>query len=325
MAKGKAMEATATAMVDSGLAGVLGIPEGWELYLAYGADMDPDWMAGVCPSARVVSETFTSGLGRCVDAEGFVTICQENAFLEGTVWVVNPDEAKAMDDLVGVSSGSKRRKLFEVPISFKQKGKRVRESVDVTAFAYVSNKTPYSLGPGNAEHFAELRRIALKKGGSLASLDRITDICRVSRVEVEPMSSVDDYLDYVCRSCFRPLGKCACSPSWTRSLVHIDRGIQEVVATLNLKGYQTDYCCEGHSPDYSTYLSFRRHYGIAESLPVPEGFKYVKGRACLYAIRPKKASEEELEQVKAERLASLLEWSQGLPCRCDPISTRWTR
>lgn len=131
----------------------------------------------------------------------------------------------------------------------------------------------------------------------------------------EPTSTVpvDEYLDYVCQFCFLPLGKCECEVSWHRRLVHIDRGIQEVIATLNRKGYVTEYCCEGHAPNYSTYLTFRNDYGIGEKLPTPEGFKYVKRGYQLEAIRPKKATEEVLAKIKAERIASLLAWAEELP------------
>lgn len=323
MAKNKKMTTPATATIDSELATSLGIPEGWELYLAYGVDMDPEWMAGICPEARILSEVFMSGLGVCVDAEGLATIRQENSHIHGTVWALSVEGSAAMDDLAGVSAGARRRELVKVPVSFKQEGKRGRKTVTALAFAYVSNKAPYSYGPGNPEHFAEIRQVALKKGVSHSPLDRITSICVASGVEVEPMTASVEYLDYVCASCFLPLGKCACSTGWGRQLLHVDRGIQEAVATLNRKGYKTDYSCEGHSPNYTTYLMFRENYGMGDVLPAPEGFKYVKSRCSLDAIRPKKASEEELAKRKAELLANLTEWAEALPYRPEKLPARW--
>ena len=124
----------------------------------------------------------------------------------------------------------------------------------------------------------------------------------------------ETYMNDVCPYCFNTVNKCTCELYPPYSLIFIDRGIQEQIRILNNKGYATRGCCEGHYKGHciSTYIAFPMDYGFDESIKIPEGFKYHKNRRMIYYDYSQKLSEEAMEELKNEKLNTLLMWCNDL-------------
>lgn len=70
-------------------------------------------------------------------------------------------------------------------------------------------------------------------------------------------------------------------------------------------------CCEGHMKDcVGIYISFVDNYFVDTG--VPEGFKYDKKRKIV-SYYSKKLTKEKAEEIKTEKLNTLLEWCKSLP------------
>lgn len=60
-----------------------------------------------------------------------------------------------------------------------------------------------------------------------------------------------------------------------RYAVEIDRRVLYAVQNLNIKGYITEYCCEGHSKYNTGYITFSESmYAMLENLDSPEGWYF---------------------------------------------------
>lgn len=58
----------------------------------------------------------------------------------------------------------------------------------------------------------------------------------------------------VCPKCWRILGECSCKNS-KRNAIQIDEGMYPIISDLNIKGYTTSFCCEGHwTEKYNCYM-----------------------------------------------------------------------
>lgn len=124
----------------------------------------------------------------------------------------------------------------------------------------------------------------------------------------------DAYMNYVCPYCWNTLNKCTCKLFPPYHLIFIDRNIQEHVRLLNEKGYKTIGCCEGHREIcINTYISFADDY--FKETGTPEGFKYDKKRRLITYTYSMKLTEEEMEEIKMEKLETLLKWCKSLPNR----------
>ena len=122
------------------------------------------------------------------------------------------------------------------------------------------------------------------------------------------------YLNYVCPNCWNTLDNCTCKLFPPYHLIFIDRNIQEHIRLLNEKGYRTTACCEGHRVRcLNTYISFPEDY--FKEISTPEGFEYDGKRRMITYTYSMNLSEEKMENLKAEKLAVLLEWINGLPNR----------
>ena len=122
------------------------------------------------------------------------------------------------------------------------------------------------------------------------------------------------YMNYVCPYCWYTLNKCVCDLFPPYHLIFIDRNIQEHIRILNTKGYHTTGCCEGHREVcINTYIAFANDY--FKGLDKPEGFKYDKKRRIISYTYSQRLTEEKMEELKAEKLAILLEWVKALPNR----------
>ena len=126
--------------------------------------------------------------------------------------------------------------------------------------------------------------------------------------------NTDVYINYVCPYCMNTLDNCTCSLFPPYHLIFIDRNIQEHIRVLNEKGYRTTACCEGHMDVcINTYVSFADNY--FKSTGTPDGFKYDKKRRMVTYTYSTKLKEEEMEELKKEKLKILLEWCKSLPDR----------
>lgn len=124
----------------------------------------------------------------------------------------------------------------------------------------------------------------------------------------------DAYMNYVCPYCWNSLNKCSCDLFPPYHLILIDRNIQEHVRVLNEKGYRTMACCEAHKDIcVNTYIAFANNY--FDDVNAPDGFKYDKKRKSVSYTYSTRLTEEEMEELKKEKLAILLEWCKSLPNR----------
>ena len=128
------------------------------------------------------------------------------------------------------------------------------------------------------------------------------------------------YRQYVCYHCFRQMTECTCK-HLPQNLLFIDEGIQEHVRLLNIKGYYTMACCEGHyredHPDVAIYIALARDNADLFP-PLPEGFVFDKKqgitsiRYFYQCVRQKPTTKEDFEKEKSTALKSLLEWAEAL-------------
>jgi len=118
------------------------------------------------------------------------------------------------------------------------------------------------------------------------------------------------YENFVCPYCFNTLDKCSCKLFPPYNTIFIDKGIQEHIRVLNQKGYKTIGCCEGHYKGVciNTYIAFSFNYGFV----IPDGFKFDKNKNAVHFEYSPKLTKEEMEELKKEKLAVLLEWCKSL-------------
>ena len=122
------------------------------------------------------------------------------------------------------------------------------------------------------------------------------------------------YMNYVCPYCWNALNKCTCELFPPYHLIFVDKNIQEHIRILNEKGYRTTACCEGHRDVcINTYIAFANNY--FDGTNVPDGFKYNKKRRMITHTYSTKLTEEKMEELKEEKLETLLEWCKSLPKR----------
>lgn len=119
--------------------------------------------------------------------------------------------------------------------------------------------------------------------------------------------------NYVCPTCWHQVQNCTCQcyPPW--SLVMIDVNIQEIIRTLNEKGYQTIGCCESHFGDScSIYVAFPFDM---EFPTLPDGFSYSKRKPSVsYMFKKNERENKDLyEWTKAKKIEALSIWARDLP------------
>ena len=124
----------------------------------------------------------------------------------------------------------------------------------------------------------------------------------------------DVYMNYVCPYCWNTLDNCTCDLFPPYNLILIDKNIQEHIRILNEKGYRTMNCCEGHKNTcLNTYIAFAGNY--FDDTGTPDGFKYDKRMRMVTHTYSMKLTEEKMEELKKEKLKTLLEWCKSLPKR----------
>lgn len=124
----------------------------------------------------------------------------------------------------------------------------------------------------------------------------------------------DVYMNYICPYCWNTLDNCTCDLFPPYHLIYIDKNIQEHIRVLNEKGYRTTACCESHMDIcINTYIAFADNYFTHTD--TPDGFKYDKKRRMVTYTYSTKLTEEKMEELKKEKLETLLEWCKSLPNR----------
>ena len=124
----------------------------------------------------------------------------------------------------------------------------------------------------------------------------------------------DVYMNYVCPYCWNTLDNCTCELFPPYHLIFIDKNIQEHIRILNEKGYRTMACCEGHRDVcINTYVAFANNY--FKDIDTPDGFEYDKKRRIITYTYSTKLEEKEMEELKKEKLKTLLNWCKSLPNR----------
>ena len=122
------------------------------------------------------------------------------------------------------------------------------------------------------------------------------------------------YMNYICPYYWHTLNNCTCDLFPPYHLIFIDKNIQEHIRILNEKGYRTTSCCEGHMKIcINTYVSFANDY--FKYIDTPDGFKYDKKRRIITYSYSTRLSKKEMEEIKKEKLETLLEWCKNLPNR----------
>lgn len=122
------------------------------------------------------------------------------------------------------------------------------------------------------------------------------------------------YTNFVCPYCWNTLDKCTCELFPPYHTIFIDKNIQEHIRILNEKGYHTTACCESHMKVcFNTYIAFANDY--FKGIDTPVGFKYDKKRRIITYTYSTKLAKKEIEEIKKEKLETLLEWCKSLPNR----------
>lgn len=128
--------------------------------------------------------------------------------------------------------------------------------------------------------------------------------------------SKNAYMNYICPYCWHTLNNCTCDLFPPYHLIFIDKNIQEHIRILNEKGYHTIGCCEGHRKVcINTYIAFAKDY--FKDMDIPKGFKYHKKRRMIAYAYSTRLTKKEMENLKKEKLETLLEWCKSLPDKKD--------
>lgn len=119
---------------------------------------------------------------------------------------------------------------------------------------------------------------------------------------------MDILKDFVCDKCFCTMTKCKCNNN-PMTLIQIDKNIQSIIRILNIKGYETIYCCEGHYNNNgytNTYIYFKQPIKTR----APNGFVWQKNGLILEHIyNLNTMCKIEFENQKKEYLKNLEEWA----------------
>lgn len=122
------------------------------------------------------------------------------------------------------------------------------------------------------------------------------------------------YENFVCPYCWNTLDNCTCDLFPPYHTIFIDKNIQEHIRILNEKGYHTMACCEGHrTVCLNTYIAFADDYFVDTELP--EGFEWDKKRRIITYTYSMKLTVERMQELKREKLETLLKWCKSLPKR----------
>lgn len=132
----------------------------------------------------------------------------------------------------------------------------------------------------------------------------------------------------VCLKCWQKKEECKCDTTDNFQYVEIDDGIYSAIKQLNLLGYKTNFCCEGHTDDrgIQTYIVFDwdKNKQMFDSLPEGwryDGYSYRKIKYYKYniirSIIPNgrkifKLTEKEKQEIIDKNIKNLIQWVKQL-------------
>ena len=110
----------------------------------------------------------------------------------------------------------------------------------------------------------------------------------------------------VCVNCWHKEQYCKCDKKRIES---IDYNMISVLSTLNSKGYNTKYCCGGHTEKsfVYVYVKFQVEYNF---LKLPEDFIFKKG--LLYYRNKKLKTKIERQKEINLKIKILKKWSKDI-------------
>ena len=115
----------------------------------------------------------------------------------------------------------------------------------------------------------------------------------------------------ICRKCYNLYNTCNCKDGF----IDVDKGMLYIIQTLNLKGYYTIGCCEGHEVEeiynetgfktFDGYIAFEEKYDF--DIPIPKGFQKRMGtdrfKNNLFIQSKQSSKKEFLEKLTSWALA----------------------
>lgn len=132
----------------------------------------------------------------------------------------------------------------------------------------------------------------------------------------------------VCSKCWELATQCDCGSS----CIEIDDNIYPAIKRLNLLGYKTKFCCEGHADnhilDIYIYFDCMPNEKMFETLPegwTYESYTYKKTIHYKYNIirgidkslikKIVKMTKKQKQEIINNRLKSLIKWVNELPLK----------
>ena len=117
------------------------------------------------------------------------------------------------------------------------------------------------------------------------------------------------YMNHVCPHCFNQINKCRCKLFPPYTLILIDLGMQEIIRSLNNKGYKTVYSCESHyTYTFAIYIRFAKDYKFKI---IPDGFKKSDSVTIEHMIKNTN-NEKSFNEEKEKYLDILTKWVDSL-------------
>ena len=132
----------------------------------------------------------------------------------------------------------------------------------------------------------------------------------------------------VCIQCWQKKEGCECKEKNIERLVEIDDKIASAIQKLNLLGYKTNYCCEGHTDEryIQAYIVFAWDKDTKVFATLPEGWRYdsysyKKNRHYKYNIirsiipeqrKLNRMTEKQKQEVIDSNINNLIQWVEQL-------------
>ncbi len=116
-------------------------------YFAYGANMDEEHMAILCPDAKKVGIGYIPFYRFAIDNAKLATIIfDKKSFVEGIVWLVSEEDIRKMDLYEGVAEGCYRKDYISAAI-----GDKVGTLIE--PLVYISNRPEWDQAGGTASEY----------------------------------------------------------------------------------------------------------------------------------------------------------------------------
>lgn len=132
----------------------------------------------------------------------------------------------------------------------------------------------------------------------------------------------------ICLQCWQKKEECKCEIQTIEQFVEIDDRIYKAIRNLNLLGYKTKFCCEGHTDNGSiqAYIFFDWDKGQQMFETLPEGwlfdsYSYRKVKHYKYNIirsiipnnrKLAKLTDKQKQEIIDRNIDNLTKWSENL-------------